>query len=306
MTQSRAPTPLFGSVGRLLTVTVLVAFWLPASGQWLWKVEAEGLQPSWLLATVHADYQAIGPLPTEVEEVYSRVDRLALQLVPDLETLSAFGEAMYLPPPESLEPLIGTARYRRVVEALNDYGVGEPAIHRMRPWAVALTLATPPPVTGLFMDVALALRAGADGKPVHALETLDEQLAFLAGLGREAHIQLLSQALDDVSGGRERYHAILDAYLNGDLERVWALAEQQFQALGDAGHERLHSAGIAQRTATMLERMGPLLDEGNSLIVVGALHFTGPSGLIEQLRAGGFRVEAVRLDGPFEFGPNGS
>ena len=43
----------------------------------------------------------------------------------------------------------------------------------------------------------------------------------------------------------------------------------------------------------MVERAEPLLARGGAFIAVGALHLSGKEGLVERLRAAGYRVTKV-------------
>ena len=50
---------------------------------------------------------------------------------------------------------------------------------------------------------------------------------------------------------------------------------------------------LVGRNATMAERMAPLIKDGGAFVAVGALHLAGKEGLIERLRAMGYRVTKV-------------
>ncbi len=47
---------------------------------------------------------------------------------------------------------------------------------------------------------------------------------------------------------------------------------------------------IAKRNANMIERTLPLIEKGGLFIAVGSLHLPGEKGLVERLRARGYKV----------------
>ena len=51
--------------------------------------------------------------------------------------------------------------------------------------------------------------------------------------------------------------------------------------------------GIVARNRRMADRAAPLFDQGGTLVAVGALHLSGEHGLVELLRARGYRVEPI-------------
>lgn len=195
---------------------------------------------------------------------------------------------------DRLEQVLGSELYGKVVELLEQhYGMGEPAVRRMRPWAVAMTLSIPAPQTGLFMDLALSIRAGGMGLDVVALETLDEQLGFLQGIDEQGQIELVRQSVEEFDRMDEMLEALISAYLAGDLDRLEKLSRQEIDRMDPELARHFEQVGLVERNRRMVERAVPYLREGGLVIAVGALHLPGEDGLVELLRAEGFQVEGV-------------
>ncbi len=270
-----------------------IAIVQPASAQVLWSIENEQGQTSWLLGTIHSEDPRVLDFPPAVEEVLQQADRVALELMPDQTMLSQLNQAMNLPRGQRLHDLIEPDLYRQVAKRLSYYGMTEPAVQRLRPWAAAMTLSLPVPETGIFMDLALAFRAASQGTPIVSLETLDEQLEFLTSMGHEAHVGFLKTALDDFDQGRVLFEALITAYEQGNLEKLKSLSAQALAAMGEDIHAHFQEVGINQRNRRMADRVLPMLEQGQTLIAVGALHLPGETGLIEVLRSRGYRVEPI-------------
>ncbi|MDZ7847866.1 MAG: TraB/GumN family protein [Owenweeksia sp.] len=54
------------------------------------------------------------------------------------------------------------------------------------------------------------------------------------------------------------------------------------------------TALVDDRNLKWLEKLRPLLDDGNVFVAVGALHLPGENGLITLLRKEGYEVRRVR------------
>ncbi len=278
---------------RLFLFIVLPMVALTCQAQVFWSViDADGRQ-NWLLGTVHSEDPRLLDFPAELMEALRQSERVALELVPDGSMLERLIEAMHYDQGR-LHEVLEPALYDRVVELLDqDYGMGEPAVRRMRPWAVAMTLSLPPPQTGLFMDLALSFRASAMGKDVIALETLDEQLGFFESMGKAGQIELVRQAVADHDQMAEVFEELIATYLAGDLDELEALSRAQIDQLGPEVAHHFQQVGLVDRNRVMVERALPYLRQGGLIIAVGALHLPGEDGLIELLRGEGFKVEGV-------------
>lgn len=277
---------LFTSLALLLALSI-------GQAQVFWSVTDNDGRQNWLLGTVHSEDPRLLQFPPELMRALGEADRLALELVPDASMLSRLNQAMHYEHGR-LNEVLDSELYEQVVALMEgDYGMGEPAVRRMRPWAVAMTLSIPPPQTGLFMDLALSFRASGMGKDVVALETLDEQLAFLEGLDKALQIELVRQAVADHALIPDLFEQLISTYLSGDLERLEAESREQLGALDEAIVEHFNQVGLIQRNRVMLERAEDWLDEGGLIIAVGALHLPGEDGLIELLREAGWTVEGI-------------
>ncbi|MFP4207799.1 MAG: TraB/GumN family protein [Wenzhouxiangella sp.] len=282
---------------RLILGLVCILASASAPAQVLWSVHGPDGQQNWLLGTVHSEDPRLLEFPPVLLDVLRDADRLALELVPDAAMLAVLNEAMHYPEPR-LDQVLGSSLYDELVEILHQsYGMGEPVVRRLRPWAAAMTISVPPPQTGLFMDLALSIRAGGLDLDVVSLERIEEQLAFLADLPEDLQLSMLEHAVADFSRQAEMFEALLAPYLAGDLTALEAVAEAQMAGLDPALREHFEQVGMIQRNHTMVERALPWLEQGGLVIAVGALHLPGEQGLIELLRARGLKVEP--LLGPY-------
>lgn len=274
-------------------LVVSLMFSLTAQSQVFWSVTDDEGRQNWLLGTVHSEDPRLLEFPPELLDALGRADRLALELVPDAAMLEQLQRAMHFDD-GGLDEVLEPELYAEVVRILEQgYGMGEPAVRRLRPWAAAMTISVPPPQTGLFMDLALSFRAGGMGLEVLALETIDEQLDFLKGLSHEGQIELVRSAVAEHGRMPVIFEELVSAYLDGNLSLLEALSMRQLADLDEEIVEHFHEIGLVRRNHIMVDRAMPYLKQGGLVIAVGALHLVGEDGLVALLEQRGFEVEGI-------------
>ncbi len=262
-----------------------------------WRIVRGGEEAGYLLGTIHSEDPRVVDFPQHLVDQLTSCDAFAMEMVPDLPTLTRLTEYMHYPERGTLEKHLGAERYQRVLQALSGYQVPEDWKARMKVWAALMTLSVPPPQTGFFMDMSLSLRAAGSGLDVRGLETLEQQLAFLEEMPMEYQIDLLDQALDEYARVEELHGQMVDAYVTGSLETLESLSDEQFEQLDEPVRRYFLDEGITARNRRMMEGLRLLLDESRVFVAVGALHLPGDEGLIALLRADGYRL--VPLPNPF-------
>ena len=280
-------------LARIGLIALLALFAITANAQVFWSITDEEGRQNWLLGTVHSEDPRLLDFSPKLLDALRESDRLALELVPDASMLERLQQAMHFEE-GGLHEVLEPGLYDEVVRILEEsYGMGEPAVRRLRPWAAAMTLSVPPPQTGLFMDLALSFRAGGMGLDVIALETLDEQLEFLKGMSHEAQLELIRTAVEEHENMPETFEKLVSAYLDGNLDELEALSQSQLESMDEEVMRHFNEIGLKQRNHVMLERALPYLEKGGLVIAVGALHLVGEDGLVRLLEEEGFELEGV-------------
>lgn len=260
-----------------------------------WSLARDGQMVGYLLGTIHSE----DPRVLEFSETFpGQLDAnrfFAMEMVPDLPTLTRLTEYMHYQDGSTLESRIGAERYAAVRRALGAYRVPPDWIARMKVWAVMMTLSVPPPQSGLFMDFSLSLRAAGAGLKVVGLETLEEQLSFLEQMPIEQQLALLDQALQERDRVGEVHRQMVDSYLANDLEKLQALTDAQLAQVPAEAADYFLQQGIVARNERMLQALLARLEEGRVFIAVGALHLPGEQGLLALLRGAGYELAPLPL-----------
>jgi len=273
---------------------VQLALAAPASAEaLLWRVEGEGGAVSHLFGTMHSDDPRVARLPAPVVDALAGSRLVLLELDLGAPEVALAPLAMILPPGQSLPRLLDEGLYRRALAAMQARGYPTEAVDRMRPWAVAITLAVPPPRSGQFLDLVLYQQATGRGIAVRGLETLSEQLAIFDRLSLDEQRALLRLSLDEYGQEAEAFEAMHRAYLARDLEVLANLSREAFAQLPPGLGARFEDALLTQRNRRMAERAEPALRAGGAFVAVGALHLAGEDGLVARLKARGYRLTPI-------------
>ncbi len=289
----RLTSALLGFV--LLSWCGILAAQQTADNALFWRISQNGREAGFLLGTIHSeDPRVLDFTDTFIAQLTS-CQVFAMEMVPDLPTLTRLTDYMQYPDATTLQHTIGQQRFDRVMQALSNYQVPLDWKMKMKVWAVMMTLSVPPPETGFFMDLSLSMRAAGSGLKIAGLETLEQQLAFLENMPIDYQLVLLDQALADFQQASEIHRQMVDAYLRDDLAVLSQLSNAQFDQLDAAIKDYFVGLGIKARNRRMLENLLPMLQDSRVFVAVGALHFAGAEGLVALLRGQGYTLTPLPL-----------
>lgn len=260
-----------------------------------WAIEKEGQPAGFVLGTIHSEDPRVLDFTEDFLQKLKSNSIFAMEMVPDLPTLARLTEYMHLPPDQSLESVIGEKRFEALKTAMSVYSVPTEFIRRMKPWAAMMTLSTPPPETGFFMDLSLSLRASGSGLKVVGLETLEQQLSFLQDMPMPMQLDLLDQAINEAGRVKEAHDQLVAVYLENDLVRLESLSNEEFEAVGPEAKTYFFDAGIIKRNYRMLDSLLRQLEKHRVFVAVGALHLPGEEGLLELLRRNGYALRPLKM-----------
>jgi len=260
-----------------------------------WSIEKDGQPSGYLLGTIHSEDPRVLDFSEDFLGKLGSNEVFAMEMVPDMSTLERLTNYMYYPQGQSLVPVIGIERYHALETALSAYRVPAEFISRMKPWAAMMTLSTPPPETGFFMDLSLSLRASGNGLEVVGLETLEQQLSFLENMPMAMQLSLLDQAIDESDRVSEVHDKMVNAYLENNLVNLQALSDEQLIEVDESASNYFTESGINERNHRMAEVLLQQLETKTVFAAVGALHLPGEEGMLNILRSHGYVLSPLSM-----------
>lgn len=129
--------------------------------------------------------------------------------------------------------------------------------------------------------------------PVVSLETQDEVGARRLALPTSIYQKELFSALD--ANLIAAYNEVVASINGGNFEAAWAAA--RITVYTEDERQLFERIMVAERNALWIPRLIPVLDQGKAVILVGVAHLPGPRGVVALLKARGYDVQRVNLQG---------
>ncbi|MDX7899346.1 TraB/GumN family protein [Aeromonas media] len=254
---------------------------------------SKGNEQHWLLGSIHAGKPSLYPLPDPVERAWQQSRALVMEV--DMTHISQaqwqeMGAITRLVDGKTLKDHLPIDLYRRTLVAAGQNGLTESMLAPLRPWFAAITLTQAAlertGYRGEFgVDQHFARRANDGGKPIVGLETLLEQLGYLASVGDNQTL-MLESTLDELPELKTGFDGVMKAWQEGDQATLINLLKEEMAP--PKLQAWLEQTLLAERNRNWVKKWPDLPNE--SFIVVGALHLYGEQGLLALLEQQGWRI----------------
>jgi uncharacterized protein YbaP (TraB family) len=280
-----------------LAATALLAPLHAATHNFLWKATGRG-GVVYLAGSVHMLSQDYYPLDPALESSFKDADLLveevdlAEMLAPDAQ-LQILTRGM-LPGDQTLEKVLSPATYALVGKTVGGLGAPMEALHRFKPWMLAVALEGLVLQQGGFdpnlgLDKHFYDLAQSGSKPVQGLETVEYQLARFDDMTMAQQDRFLADTLKELDTEKASVSKLADAWKAGNAPMVEEIVLKDLKN-DPAMYQRL----LVERNRNWLPKLEALFGRpGRAFVVVGAAHLVGPDGLLQMLRAKGYVVEQM-------------
>lgn len=266
----------------------------------VWVVDGkEGGGRLFLCGTIHILREKDYPLAPGYEAAYMYSDKLVLELAPgeasNPELPKRMAQIGMYTSDASLDENITADCWARTQAWAKKHNIDASSLKRYRPWYVSIMLtATEYADLGakpeLGVDTHFEQRAKDDGKPGEGLETPDFQIQMFAGLTKKQQADLLEQTLAEVDVVGREYEKMIAAWRHGRLDALYEMLFSEAEK-----HPELVDLFLTARNLMWMDKLEVMLKRGDkAMILVGAGHLAGPSGLIELMQKRGHRVRHYR------------
>jgi uncharacterized protein YbaP (TraB family) len=273
-----------------------------------WKIEKDGIAPSYLLGTMHVTDPRVLAMPKGAGEAYGTATTVVVEsdeIVDDRKAAAAImmqpGLTMFTDG-KSIKDFLKPEEAEKLAAGLKQRGIPLTLVAKMKPWMIASFVALPAcemsrkAAGASFLDKKLAEDALKQGKTLKGLETLVEQLTAMDALPVEFHLDALIETLALGDTVADVMETTTELYLSEDIGLIMPLMKavsEEKSTDSDAGYADFEQRIIIDRNRTMATRAKPILDGGGVFMAVGALHLPGDEGVIELLRKDGFTITAI-------------
>jgi uncharacterized protein YbaP (TraB family) len=254
---------------------------------------------AYLLGSLHFGKPEIFPLPAEMVQAYESSQALVVEtnlsaLTPEQTARIVAAKAMYTDG-TTLSQVLAPATWRQLDHIMKSFGASARAVQKQKPWLVSLSL-TSMALKRFGFDENLGIdnhfmKLADKKKRIIELESFEQQLDFLNGFSDAEQEEMLQETFDDIDKGRGFLVDTLKAWQAGDAQKIDRLLNEDFRNSSKTD-AHMYRVLITERNAAMVDKLDRLLDQGGKyFVVLGAAHFVGSDGIVELLKARGYRVQ---------------
>ena len=291
----RPPSRIVACVATIGIISLAVSQLAPAEiasngKHCLWRV-TNARAPFYLLGSVHAlqrsDYETV-PI---IEQAIRQSQKILFEVDPKEDEVFArtLREAARLPRGEQIKGKLSPKTYDHL-RKITINGMAE--WQHLYPWAIAMLL-TYPKLQGVStmygVDNHVAQIARRYSKITGGLETVDEHIHVFSDMHMiEGEVYLL-QALVHAAETPQQFRLDVAAWKSGDTNRLYAMYVRRMKEAPTIWWRLLD-----RRNAKWIPRLEAAIKSGTpTLVVAGALHFSGPRSVIALLQKRGYKIEQL-------------
>jgi len=283
---------LTGLATSLIVIGHSIGAFAQETNSLLWKVSGKGIdKPSYLFGTIHMLPQDKYFFNDRMQEALDGCDVLALEAeidIPFSEQMKMASQ-MIMPDGKSWADYMTEEEYAMVRSAFVDsLGIKEKKVDKyskIRPIYVSGLIMTELLGKVKMYEQELSAMAKKGKKKVIGLETIQEQMDIVSSIPVEDQIEDLKATTASMM---RDYNEMLEAYVSQNLEALEATAEES------DSFDKMEAKLLTERNERWIKAIQEKLGEQSIFFAVGAMHLVGESGLIKQLQAAGYTVEAVK------------
>lgn len=266
----------------------------------LWKV-SDADNHVYLLGSFHLLKPDDYPLPKEVDAAFDDAESLLFEVDPREmtapETMATIQKYAAYDEGKSLSAVLPGPTLDKLGNLLSITGGSVQALEQSEPWMVSLSLVLG--ITSamgfkadLGLDRHLMARAAAAGKPTGGLETIEDQMKAMDSVPHAEQVDGLAEFLDDPKQAIQQMQDMHDWWRTGNVAKLDSGMRAE---MADKTPESYRLLDVARNDVWLPQVEARLIQSkgDDTLVVVGTLHLLGADGLVEKLRAKGYRVERV-------------
>ena len=297
----------------------------------LWKADNGAGNTLYLLGSIHTDVNNTYPFHKQLRDIILGADQVTFELdFNDQAQILEFAAMQVYTDGTTLADHISPELYRATVKAGAQLGMDEQTIAQYKAWALATSfqsLATVDETTSsnaMAIDLYVNAKAANAGIPIDAVETYAFQGGIFDGLSPEYQetylaggllmmldVDTMDQETRDALVavlGEEALEPATQDYIQAQLDQIGAMMEtwkdrdpEAFDEVYDkdailASDDELNAKLFLDRDPGMIRYAADYLSQEGShtgLMVVGAGHMVGDTGIVQGLKDLGYTVEVV-------------
>lgn len=272
----------------------------------LWKIEKDGVPPSYLFGTIHIPDTRVTQIPASASEALSHAKTIAVEVAnmsadSMMATVSKMPELLAYLDGKTLKSQLSPEEFAKVESIVGKMGMPSEAAAVLRPWLISMLLAVSDCQRAQMqagrkaLDAKLEEQAKSNGAAIVGLETAASQLASMASIPNDQQILMLKAGLAYFDRNDDLIETLVQLYLGRKLGAAMPFQKALAEKVGipPSAFDGFIKILLVERNKAMVAAAKPMIDKGGVFIAVGALHLSGQTGIIALLREAGYKVSGA-------------
>lgn len=264
----------------------------------VWRV-SKGDKHLFIGGTIHLLSPKDYPLPEAFDAAYKQskllVTEADMQKMQDPNYQQKMLSLATYPTGESLKQHLSKTTYQELAQYCANNNLSIDYIMSFKP-GMATMLLTVVELNKLGLssqgvDAFFSSLAITDKKERLFLETADEQIIFMSEMGQGREDALVKYTLQEMDQLESKFSAMKKAWRTGNLKTLSKLALKNFEE----DFPTIYKTLLVERNNAWMPKIEDMLKTKDvELVLFGALHLVGDSGILKQLKEKGFKVKRLK------------
>ncbi|WOH35918.1 TraB/GumN family protein [Thalassotalea fonticola] len=263
----------------------------------VWQVSKNG-ETVYFGGTVHVLSESDYPLPQAFDQAYQQSSVLVFEMDMSLTQTMAFQQQMLQQMTYQDGRTYADDLKPETVKKLNAYmeskGIPVANLQMFKPSMLSVTLTMVElqrlGLGGTGVDAFFSTRGIADKKSFKYLELPEQQISYLANMGKGYEDELINYTLDDMKKLPTMMKEMKDAWRTGDNEELYNVAGKEWQEKFPKSYNQL----LVERNNNWMPAVeGYFNTKEVEFVLVGAMHLVGKEGVLSQLQAKGYTIKQL-------------
>lgn len=292
---------MLAGVAACFAVSGLLAGELVHAESSVWQIkstDSSNKNTLYIAGTIHVLKASDFPLPEEFEEAYSRAENLVfeadLSSFDDFEVQKKMQQMVSWSDGSTLDEHVQPETLERFSEQLLSHGIPFGMVKNYKPGFAATTLAMLElqklGIGEAGVDAYYDEKARADGRQIEGLETVEQQIGFIANMGMDNPDEFLNYSMDDLQELSQLMDNMTAAWREGDMPTLAATMTKQMREQYPEVYKQL----LTDRNASWIPKLEAMMQDPDvELVMVGAGHLAGEGNVLELLQEAGYSVEQL-------------
>lgn len=257
-----------------------------------WKVTGkDATKPAYIYGTFHMLCPEDAKLADTLRQVVSSCSSVYLELdFDDPKMPKEIQAGMMMKNGRTWKDFTAVANYNRLDSGLKALaGLPADAVCSIQPIALISMLYAPLMQCQIVsVESQFAQLASEAQLPIHGLESVATQLAIFDQIPIQQQLEILEEYVLDKNKMRAETEELLQAYLAGDIDRVY-----EFVKKAEMEMEGLEEIMLTHRNKTWMSTFENNMKKAPTFYAVGAGHLGGENGVLELLKKMGYTVSPI-------------